>query len=353
MNILNRTFCILCIIGNLWFTQDVYAIRRNQKVAAAEFQERQKIIGLKSITEEAARGHVGFLAHDLLEGRQAGTRGAQLAQQYIISHMVRLGVQPYLEGSYLQPFTAVAKPALHRMPRFYVEADSIVKISSSSHHKLQLANVLATIPGSSPTDTIVIGAHFDHEGISTTLVGDNIYNGADDNASGVSAVLQIMQAFVKSGITPRCTIIFAFWDGEEMGVLGSRYFTQLLNDAGHIKGYLNFDMIGGNNRAYDPQYFVYFYTESHPRIGDWLREDLNTYQFNLHPNYKPWDNPIGGSDQSSFARRGIPIVWYHTDAQPHYNQPTDEALTINYAKLTDITRAAFLTAWHMANEEAW
>lgn len=353
MNKLIRTFCILCTVGNLWIVQNIYAIRRNPKTAAAEYQKQQKTIGLKSITEEAARGHVGFLAHDLLEGRQTGTRGAKLAQQYIISHMVRLGLRPYQADSYLQPFTAVAKHTLHRMPRYYVEADSIVKISTSTHHKLQLANVIATIPGSSLTDTIIIGAHFDHEGISPTLAGDNIYNGADDNASGVSAVLQIMQAFVQSSATPRCTIVFAFWDGEEMGLLGSRYFTQQHNDASHIKGYLNFDMIGGNNRADDPQYFVYFYTESHPKLGDWLKEDLSTYQFNLHPNYKPWDNPIGGSDQSSFAKHGIPIVWYHTDAQPHYNQPSDEAQTINYNKLTDITRAAFLTAWHMANEEAW
>ena len=185
------------------------------------------------------------------------------------------------------------------------------------------------------------------------MVGDQIYNGADDNASGVSAVLQIMQAFVKSGARPRRTIVFAFWDGEELGLLGSRYFVNSHKDISQIKGYLNFDMVGGNNRPDDSQYFVYFYTESHPRIGEWLKDDIAHYQLDLHPNYKPWDNPVGGSDQSSFARHAIPIVWYHTDAQPHYNQPSDEASTINYPKLADITRASFLTAWHMVNDATW
>ena len=68
-------------------------------------------------------------------------------------------------------------------------------------------------------------------------------------------------------------------------------------------------MVGGNNRPDDSQYFVYFYTESHPRIGEWLKDDIAHYQLDLHPNYKPWDNPVGGSDQSSFARHAIPIVW--------------------------------------------
>lgn len=62
---------------------------------------------------------------------------------------------------------------------------------------------------------------------------------------------------------------------------------------------------------------------------------------------------MGGSDQSTFAKKGVPIVWYHTDAQPHYNHPSDEAPTLNYDKLTDITRASFLTLWHMANEPAF
>ncbi len=353
MRYFNYTLYILWATVALLYAQPADAIRRNPNTAAAIHLAQQKNIGLQSITENAARAHVGFLAHDLMECRQAGMRGSQLAQQYIVSHMRQLGLQPYESASFLQPFNAAARPSLRRSPRYYVESDSLANIAQGPHHLLSLANVIACIPGTSTDEVVVVGAHFDHEGFSPTLVGDQIYNGADDNASGVSAVLQIMQAFVKSGVRPRRTIVFAFWDGEELGLLGSRYFVNSHKDISQIKGYLNFDMVGGNNRPDDSQYFVYFYTESHPRIGEWLKDDIAHYQLDLHPNYKPWDNPVGGSDQSSFARHAIPIVWYHTDAQPHYNQPSDEASTINYPKLTDITRASFLTAWHMVNDATW
>ena len=236
------------------------------------------------------------------------------------------------------------------MPRYYVEADSVAKIKSREHCRLSLSNVLGMIPGRKSDEYVVVGAHFDHEGMNPELVGDNIYNGADDNASGVSTVLQIMRAFVESGAKPERTVIFAFWDGEEYGLLGSRYFVENFSGMGKVKSYLNFDMVGGNNRADDPSYFVYFFSASHPEYGEWLRRDIAENGFRLNPNYKSWDNPVGGSDQGSFARKGIPVVWYHTDAQPHYNHPSDEAPTVNYQKLADISRVSFLTAWHLANE---
>ncbi len=110
-------------------------------------------------------------------------------------------------------------------------------------------------------------------------------------------------------------------------------------------------MVGRNNKPEDPTYMVYFYTEAHPSFGSWLKDDISHFGFRLNPSYRPWDKPIGGSDNGSFAIKDIPIIWYHTDGHPDYNQPTDEADRINFPKLTDITRAAFLSAWHLANVE--
>ncbi|MCZ4279107.1 M28 family peptidase, partial [Rhodococcus yunnanensis] len=76
-------------------------------------------------------------------------------------------------------------------------------------------NVLGMIPGKRTDEYVIVGAHFDHLGIDMALHGDRIYNGADDNASGVSAVLQIARAFLESCQQPERTVIFAFWDGEE------------------------------------------------------------------------------------------------------------------------------------------
>lgn len=343
---------ILFFSATIFMAFHVNAIAsQRQSTKLSKQSAAQCAAGLRSISEDAARAHVYFLADDLLEGRRAGERGSRIAKQYIISQIREAGLKPFVGDSFEQPFEASARQTLKRMGRFYVEADSINRFKVVVHQTLNLSNVLAVVPGKKTDEFVVVGAHLDHEGVYPDVEGDNIYNGADDNASGVSAVLQIMKAFAVSGAQPERTIVFAFWDGEEFGLLGSKYFTQTFPDINRIKGYLNFDMVGGNNRSDDPSYFVYFYTEAHPAMGDWLRNDISKHGFALNPDIRSWDNPIGGSDQGSFARYGVPIVWYHTDAQPHYNQPSDEAHTINYPKLTDITRASYLTTWHLANEQ--
>lgn len=302
--------------------------------------------GLRSITEDAARAHVYFLADDLLEGRRAGERGSRIAKQYIISQMRQAGLKPFFE-SYEQPFEACAVQKLKSGVRYFVEADSIAEIKKQVHRTMHLSNVLAVLPGKKTDEMVVVGAHLDHEGVYSDLEGDKIYNGADDNASGVAAVLQIMKAFVASGATLERTIVFAFWDGEEFGLLGSRYFTDNYKDMQKVKGYLNFDMVGSGT---DSRYLMYFFTAAHPKFGEWLKADMAKHNFCFDPDYRAWENPVGGSDQQSFHLKGVPIVWYHTGGQPNYNFPSDEADTVNYPKLTDITRASYLTTWHLANE---
>ena len=342
---------IICIVGLSFLLQYVNAAKVKDPSGCSIPEKKKMEIGLASITADAAKAHVYFLADDLLEGRQAGRRGVKIAQQYVISQIRQLGVKPLYGNDYLQKFNALALNTLHRRPRYYVEQDSVVKFRQTEHCKLKLANVLAMIPGRRSSEYVIIGAHLDHEGMNPEIEGDNIYNGADDNASGVSAVLQMMKAFVLSGVQPERNVVFAFWDGEEYGLLGSRFFVENFGDTKKIKAYMNFDMVGGNNRKDDPSYFVYFYTDSCPQYGEWLKADIKNYNLKLNPNYKSWDNPVGGSDQGSFAKCGIPIVWYHTDAQPHYNHPSDEAPTVNYPKLVDITKASFVAAWRMANSK--
>ena len=316
-----------------------------QKTTKEQVARRQR--GLGAITTEAAKAHVYFLASDLLKGRKAGEEGSRLAAEYIISRIREQGVQPLLQD-YGQPFEAVSEATLGR-PRWFVEPDSVARIKAGRHQSLRLRNVLGVIPGQRADEYVVIGAHLDHEGMNPLLEGDQIYNGADDNASGVSAVLQIMKAFGESGAKPARTVVFSFWDGEEEGLLGSRYFTETCPYIDKVKAYINFDMIGRDHKPGNPSHMVYFYTAAHPEFGDWLREDIRRCALSLDPDYRPWDYPVGGSDNGSFARKGIPVVWYHTDGHPDYNQPTDEPRLINYEKTAEITRAAYLCAWRMAN----
>lgn len=304
--------------------------------------------GLATINQESAKAQVGFLASDELEGREAGWKSGRIAGNYIASLLQQMGMKP-LFNDYFQPFDAY-RVERQKKGRLQVHPDSIALIREGVHQKYSMRNVLAKIEGKNKDEIVIIGAHYDHLGIDPMLDGDQIYNGADDNASGVSAVLQIARAFLATGEQPERTVIFAFWDGEEKGLLGSQYFSLSYPDINKVKGYLNFDMIGRNNDESRPKQVVYFYTEGTPAFGEWLKKDVEKYNLQLEPDYRPWDKPVGGSDNSTFAKRNIPIMWYHTNGHPDYHLPGDESAKINWNKLVEITKASFLGMWKMANE---
>ena len=297
--------------------------------------------GLQSINRTSAEAIVEFLADDELQGREAGMHGSQVAARYIVSCLKEAGIRPLDKNGYYQPFEAYAKERQQR-GRWQVHPDSVAVLKQGTHRSLKMDNVLAYIPGKRSDEYVIVGAHFDHLGVDETL--------ADDNASGVSAVLQIARAFALSGEKPLRNVIFAFWDGEEKGLLGSKHFVQHCPFLKQIKGYLNFDMIGRNNKPEQPQHVVYFYTAAHPAFGEWLKQDITRYGLQLQPDYRPWDNPVGGSDNASFARSGIPVIWYHTDGHPDYHQPSDHAALLNWEKVVEITKASFLNVWNLANE---
>lgn len=307
--------------------------------------------GLSTINKENAEAYIGFLASDELEGREAGFQGGRIAAEYIVSNLKIMGIAP-LNDSYYQPFEAYNKERQKR-GRFQVHPDSINQLKQGVHQKLSMRNILGKIEGKNPNEYVIIGAHYDHLGFDPMLDGDRIYNGADDNASGVSAVLQVAKAFLASGKQPERTVIFAFWDGEEKGLLGSEYFVQNCSFLKDVKGYLNYDMIGRNSNESVPEQVDYFYTEANPVFGDWLKSDIRKYALNLKPVYHPWDKPVGGSDNGSFAKRDIPIIWYHTNGHPDYHMPSDHVEKINWSKLVDITKASFLNMWNLANEKKY
>ncbi len=322
-------------------------IAANLSVSAQKSIEK----GLQSISEQSAKASINFLASDGLEGREAGSRGGRIAGEYIVSMLRMMNVSP-LGESYYQPFEAFHNQVTQK-GRWQVHPDSIAQFKKGVYKHLQLNNILAKIEGKRADEYVIVGAHYDHLGIDPTLAGDCIYNGADDNASGVSAVLQLAKAFLASGQQPERTIIFAFWDGEEKGLLGSSYFVQNCSFINSVKGYLNYDMIGRNSNEAKPQLLDYFYTEANSAFGEWLKNDIKKYKLKLEPIYHPWDKPVGGSDNGSFAKAGVPIIWYHTNAHPDYHQPSDHASRINWEKVVEITKASFLNLWNLANEKSY
>lgn len=305
--------------------------------------------GLESINRNSAEAIIGFLASDAVKGREAGSNEGKIVAEYLASKLKEMGVKP-LRESYFENFEAVQNVG-KKSARWQSHPDSLVAAKEKGIVRtLNLRNILAAIPGKKEDEYIVIGAHYDHLGFDEKIKGDQIFNGADDNASGVSAVLQIAKAFVENKSQPERTVIFAFWDGEEKGLLGSRYFTNTFPQIKKVNSYLNFDMIGRNNNEEKPNHVVFFYTAANKNFENWLKTDIKKHYLNLEPDYRAWENPVGGSDNGSFAKKKIPILWYHTDGHKDYHQPSDTPEKLNWEKLIKITKAAYLNAEKMANE---
>ena len=300
----------------------------------------------ESVTEERTRNIVEFLASDLLEGREAGTRGGILAAEYIASMFREWGIAPFAD-SYFQPFVAV-----RNSNNWVTEADlDFSGIVEAGNESRCMRNVIGVIPGKED-GFVIVGAHYDHLGVDASLEGDTCFNGADDNASGVAAVMQIARAIGMSGRQPRRTIILALWDGEEKGLLGSRYFVKKCPFLSEVSAYMNFDMVG-RGPLENPQHLSYMYSAGNPLFGEWLRTDIQERGFCFVPSYRASDSLVGGSDNTPFAQKDIPIIWYHTEGHPDYHRPTDSADKVDYPKLTDIARAACLCVWRLANARSY
>lgn len=284
---------------------------------------------IQGMTISSMKAQMLFLSSDELQGRFAGSEYHKIAGRYIESELLRSGFES-VEREY-----------------FTNEKDITVKFMGGKEiaaGELNMMNIYAEIKGEDTTKSVVIGAHCDHLGD-----GDGeIYNGADDNASGVIAVLQIAAAFKRSGVKPACNVVFAFWDGEEIGLFGSNYYCEQLKDKPfEVLYYMNFDMIGRNSDESNPTTVSYIYTTAAKECRDWLEAAVQEYQLEIEPNYHASDDPVGGSDNTGFARLKIPIAWYHTGGHPDYHKVTDSYEKINYNKMVEIIRSAYIVAQRM------
>ena len=303
--------------------------------------------GLLAINRPTAEAHVGFLASDALKGRESGTEHGHIAGEYLIAVLKRMNATPLFGDSFAQPFDAYSYE--RRNAGFTVNPESVEKIKKVPHRIAPMRNILAKIEGRNPEEIVIVGAHYDHLGFDPMLVGDQIFNGADDNASGVQAVLQILAAFQATGQQPERTVIFALWDGEERGLLGSTYFVNNFAQMKKVKGYMNFDMIGRDCVEGRPNHFTLMHAPKDSVFTAWLNSDIAQYSLALDPQFKTGEDFNNGSDQVPFFKAGIPFVWYQTGGHPDFHMPTDETSRINWNKMVEITKASFLCLWKMAN----
>lgn len=228
-------------------------------------------------------------------------------------------------------------------------AENRVILKTSVNTSLvRVRNVVGIIEGKSKDEVIVLGAHYDHTGISDGF----IYNGADDNASGTVAVLTIARAITATGVQPEKTIIFALWTGEEKGLLGSRYYvdnpTVPFNS---IMMNMNFDMVSRYVSEDNPDAVTFTYTDTKPMFRTVTEANISEYGINLKTDYQPSDNPPGGSDHRSFVAKGIPVMRFKPGHREEYHQPTDEIETIDWDIMEKIVKISYLDIWDLANSK--
>lgn len=213
---------------------------------------------------------------------------------------------------------------------------------------IKARNVIGMIEGQSLTDVIVIGGHYDHMGMSKGY----IWNGADDDASGVIGMLTIARAIKATGIKPQKTIIFAAWTGEEKGLLGSKYFVQSYKSLEDIKYNLNMDMISRNgDKDEKGNQLTMKITEGNDLFKEITAENIEKFKLNLDVIYNPIASGTsrGGSDYVPFCSKYIPFFSFNAGFDPNYHHYDDETSTLNWEKMRSIVKLGFLNIWDIAN----
>ncbi len=249
-------------------------------------------------------------------------------------------------------------------------ASKVIKadVSASAmkqENKVRAENVLGYLEGSDPklkSEVLVISAHYDHEGLTTSGT-DKVNNGADDDGSGTTGVLMMAEAFVKAkkaGKGPKRSILFLTVVGEEKGLLGSDWYSE--NPVFPLKNTiadLNIDMIGRTGTEYQtrPDSTNYVYVIGSDKLSTELRqisETANKTYTKMNLDYK-FDDPNDTeriyyrSDHYNFAKHGIPIIFYFNGVHEDYHKPSDEVSKINFPLLAKRAQLAYYTAWELAN----
>jgi hypothetical protein len=277
---------------------------------------------------------IAYLASDALEGRLTGTPGNDSAAAYLARRYKSLRLTAPFPG-YLQRFDARSAEDAH----------------AGRTEPRRSQNVVAVLRGRDAVlreEYIVVGAHFDHLGRSSTFAQDPdakdaIRNGADDNASGTAAVLELARLFAKN--PPKRSIIFANFSGEELGLLGSQYFVEHPPvPITRIVGMLNFDMVG---RLKNDKLTVYGTgTASEFKA---LLDSANAAASNGAFKLTGIGDGFGPSDQTSFYTKDIPVLHFFTDQHEDYHRATDDVEKINSSGEARVVDLAHKVARSIAN----
>lgn len=276
----------------------------------------------QSETLHDLRVDVGYLSADLLEGRETGTPGADMAARYIAERFDELDLTPGAEGSWFQPFDFRYSPNPHA--------------PASEGTPRTGRNVIGLLDNGA-NRTVVIGAHYDHLGYGgpgSRRPGDSlIHNGADDNASGVAALFEVARQ-LQHADARSSNYLFVAFSGEEMGLYGSKHFVQHPpRSLDRVRYMINLDMVG---RLNEERTLAVNGTGTSPAWKAALTDAASAT--NLHLNTHA--SGLGPSDHASFYLEDIPVLHLFTGQHEDYHTPTDDSHLVHYGGLYDVATFA-------------
>ncbi|HEV3007115.1 MAG TPA: M20/M25/M40 family metallo-hydrolase [Pirellulales bacterium] len=290
--------------------------------APADAHEAARAAATESISAGDLRRHVFALADDTLEGREAGSRGGQAAGGYLGREFRKLKLTAGAgSGGHYQAFGS------------------------------QYRNILGIIEGSDPQlkhEYILVGAHYDHVGYgnSQNSFGPTgfIHNGADDNASGAAGLLETAEALASLPTPPRRSVLFALWDGEEKGLLGSKYWVAHPTiPLKQLKFAFNLDMIG---RLRNDRIEIYG-----GRTARGLRRTVSEQNSGSRLAIDFVWTMREDSDHFPFYERGIPVLMLHTGLHDDYHRPSDDVEKLDLAGTERVVRLLFHLVHELADRD--
>jgi Zn-dependent M28 family amino/carboxypeptidase len=289
------------------------------------------------------RTHIFTLASDSFLGRETGTPSHMLTVNYMKDNFLKCGIQSKTDSAFLQPYT--------------IQYSNRKDTTDKKKKSLSGYNILAFIEGTDlKEEIIVLSAHNDHLG----LHDEKIFKGADDDASGTVALLEIAQAFMKAkaeGNGPRRSILFISFSGEEKGLLGSEYYSE--NPTYPLKNTkcnLNIDMIGRvDDEHKDSINYIYIIgsdmlsTKLH-NTNAWCARNYTDLKMDYKYNSKTDPNRYYyRSDHYNFVKKNIPVIFYFNGVHADYHKATDTPEKINIPLMQKRIQYIFSVAWTIAN----
>jgi hypothetical protein len=288
------------------------------------------------VTAEGVRSMVTFLASDALRGRMTGSAGSATAADWIAGRMRAAGLEPAGDSGYVQRIPLAANPN----GRPQLVADFATRDTFPASRRMLGMNVAGVLPGSDPAlegEVVMVSSHYDHVGVRQPVNGDSIYNGADDDASGTVAILEVARQ-LRQGRPLKRTIVFVAFTGEELGGLGSRWYLQHpVRPLEQTVADLNIEMVGRPDSLAGGLGKAWLTGYERSNMGDGLKAG----GIPIVPDPRPSQNFFQRSDNYALAVRGIVAHTLSTfNLHTDYHRPSDEADRLDYEHMAGVIMAA-------------